>query len=149
MKTLNELNKIANDEYAIEEGLWFFFDEPENSTLTEEFCHGEALSILLKDEIVYVNTGEKCEQTGQYNTLVLVDTNDVMMWACGDAEILMYDQIEPLIKLHLDNKKWGAMKWACLPSQNNMQPQYPIKRDMIKDGYWDNELESLHENKWD
>lgn len=145
MKTIKELNKIAEEKYDIEEGLWFFYDEPESSDLEPEFCRSEALSILLKDEIVWVNNIR--DKNNKLIPWLLVNTNDIMIWAHGDNEELEYDEIEPLIKLYLDNSKWGSTKWACL--YNNMQPQYPIVRDMKKSGYWDSELENLPLNKYD
>jgi hypothetical protein len=141
MKTLEELNIIAEEKYGIEEGLWFDFTKDD---LGIDFCHGEALSILLKEEIVWINNKTINDKIIPW---LLVNTNDVFMWACGDAEDLEYDQIEPLIKLVLDNLKWGSTKWACIV--NNMQPQGPIVRDMKIDKYWDDELETLPKNKYD
>ncbi|RLA83658.1 MAG: hypothetical protein DRG78_03745 [Epsilonproteobacteria bacterium] len=142
MKTKQELNIIAITKYGIEEGLWLDIGNDD-----EEFCQGEALSILLKEEIVWTNTGKKDLETNEYELLLFVNTNDVMMWACGDAELLTYNQVEPLIMLYLDNPSWGTFKWACLI--NNMQPQFPIKRDMITAEYWDDELGSLPLNAYD
>lgn len=139
MKTIKELNEIAEEKYGIEDGLWFFYDEPKESDLESEFCYGEALSILLKDEIVWVNNNR--DKNNKLIPWLLVNTNDIMMWACGDNEELEYDQIESLTKLYLDNFEWGPTKWTCL--YKNMQPQYPIVRDMKKSGYWDSELENL------
>ncbi len=46
MKTIKELNKIAEDKYGIEEGLWFTFNDPD---LEDEFTQGEALPINVYD----------------------------------------------------------------------------------------------------
>jgi len=142
LKTIKELNKIAEEKYGIEEGLWFTFKDPD---LEDEFTYGEALSILLKEEVVWVNN--ILDKDDKLIPWLLVNTNDVFAWACGDAETLEYDEIEPLIKLFLDNPHWGSTKWACI--FNNMQPQGPIIRDMKKDRYWDAELEALPINVYD
>jgi len=106
------------------------------------------LSYLLDEELVFCNSRKYVCLDGTIKpatTVVFAVCNDVFVWACSDAEPIKPSEFHELYELHEDNKQWGAMKWAC--KKRNLQPQVPIVVDMKKDGYWDEEMESLMENK--
>ena len=120
---------------------------PDSAIWNEGIVNEElAVACLLADDICFLNHTKDSEPT----TCIYVLANDVFAWGCADAEsITNNDWKEPseiidLYKLWKENDKWGPIKWLCL--KRNKQPQKPIKEDMIKDGYWDEKLESLPEN---
>lgn len=140
----------------------------ETKTIVDE---EKALSILLKEEILFCNTrcfigncGKWSDQYESYldyikdipkdklqiesETIVLfVNCNDVFAWGCADAEHLTTDDIPNLYMLW---KKWGhdgVTKWCCI--KRNEKPQKPIADAMKKAGHWDDELEALSENYYD
>lgn len=74
---------------------------------------------------------------------VCVSLNDVFYWACADCERLQWDTVKEVYDAYLSNPKWGTTIWGC--KKRNLQPQVPMKEDMIKDGVWTPELEVLPE----
>lgn len=113
------------------------FDE---SKIIEECDEEKALAWLLVEGYLFLSTRDD-------TTTIFVNANDVFMWACADAEKITNNdgeypsEILELYKLCKQNKKWGAVKWLCL--KRKLPSQQPIINDMIKDGYWDNSLETI------
>jgi len=129
----------------------------------EEHCVDElALSILLKEEILFCNerhtamrpfkTNEKgvilgtdetkpWEISEESTTVLYVNCNDLFYWGTADAESLPNSEIGNLYRMWKANPKWGVDKWCCL--RRKLRPQIPIVEMMKKDGFWDEELESL------
>ena len=111
----------------------------------KEYCNDElALSILLKDDVLSANSfdfnfggGEKAGHT----VVLFVGCNDVFEWGFADAENFSTPDIGPLVKAHLRDKRWGAVKWAALHRQ--YRPQPPVEKAMRGAGVWDDDLEKL------
>lgn len=114
----------------------------------EECCDEElALSILLREGVLFANEfGYINPSTGRSSgstVTLFVKCSDVFTWGCADAEDLPYSQIGLLYKAWKSGP-WGVTKWVC--KKRWVQPQSPIRRDMKKDGVWDDEMEALSKN---
>lgn len=118
-----------------EDEVFFTYDDG------EEDCNLElALSILLRDEVLFCNTGK--------TTVVLfVIANDVFAWGCADVEHFTTADISVLYKMHAADKRWGRIRWLCI--QRNQKPQGPVMQSMKADGAWDDVLDALPENYFD
>ena len=111
----------------------------------------KALACLLAAEVCFLYNVTTSEGK---NVSVSVNVSDVMAWGCSDAENISCngDWSEPseiidLYRLWKSNKKWGSTQWVCV--KRNEQPQAPVKRKMIAEGAWNDNLEKLPENKYD
>ena len=81
------------------------------------------------------------------NVKMLVNCNDLFLWACADLEEVTLEEFPFLYNYCYDeegNEKyqgWGHSIWACL--HRGMRPQHPME-DMMKEiGVWTDELEAL------
>lgn len=106
---------------------------------TEQCLEELVIAQLLIDEVLFANT--RITREGDETIVLFVAVNDVFNWGQADVENITTDKVAGLYKLHIENKKWGAIKWVCL--QRNKRPQLPIIIDMQSDGYWDDDLERL------
>lgn len=125
-------DKTKNDEY--------FFDEE------------GAIIKLLQDEVCFCGSiwhpdkpwHPKQEGYSPDNFLAIgiyVNCNDVFYWAQAEGEHFGFEDLEDLYRAHVLNPQWGSTIWAC--KHRNLQPQVPVKKEMIKDGAWNDELEAL------
>lgn len=111
----------------------------------KEFDDACAVAHMLADEVLIIGhlvvpkDGVIPEQAA-----LSVLANDVWVWACSYYVPLPVDQIEPLYKMFLESSGWGCTKWCCI--RNGRQPQPPVKKAMIADGVWCDELEALEAN---
>ena len=123
--------------------------------IIEDVNEEYALACLLASGQLFLNNVDLSEiykfyPPKTFTTVVYVNSSDVFMWGCADGECISYSdgdspsEIINLYKLWKDNNKWGTIKWLCL--KRNMQPQFPIKKDMIKDNYWGSDMEDLPKN---
>lgn len=122
-----------------EEELFYFYDG-------KEYCNESlALAKLFRDDVLFSNYREygwNGKVEGK-TTVVFVMCNDLFYWGTSDGEDLPYDEITNLLKMHLLDPAWGSSKWCC--KKRNLQPQKPIKRDMIKSGHWEEWMDALPE----
>ncbi len=112
----------------------------------KEHCNDElALSILLKDDVVFCNSFDfmyhNSDKKAGHTVVLFVLCNDVFEWGCADSEHFSQKDIGPLIKMHLDNKQWGTVKWCIL--HRGSRPQPPVEKAMKEAGVWDDDLEQL------
>lgn len=103
---------------------------------------GDMLAILLIEE--HIITGNIETDSGQRTTVLYVNTSDVFAWGYANADCADLSEMEDLYKLTREDPKWGSIKWICF--KDNLQPQYPIIRDMKIDGMWDEKMENLPKN---
>lgn len=120
----------------------------DESKIIEDNDEELALAVLLANQVVFLNNAKLSKPNSNvWNTVVYVNCNDVFLWACVDAESISNSdgdegsEIIELYKLWKENPMHGPTKWVC--KKRNLQPQKPLKDMMIKDGYWDSELETL------
>lgn len=73
-----------------------------------------------------------------------VDCGDLWAWACAECEPLPRKQLLPIIKMHLADPQWGALKWAC--QRRGMQPQKAVRDRLKESGSWDEAMEALSKN---
>ncbi len=113
----------------------------------KEYVNEEAaLAILLADDVLFCNAFDIVRDGKEmgHTTVLFVNCNDMFAWACADAESFANEDIGPLLKMHLADKKWGSSKWCMI--HRNEQPQLPVAKDMKKDGAWGPEMEALQPN---
>lgn|ERR1035437_6318202 len=117
---------------------------------TEEnyFDEEEALADLLKDNIIFPNEREYSskifDREYKGKTIVLFAICNDIFGPAADAEDLTLEELKSLHQLWKEDKKWGSVKWIC--KKRNLQPWPRIKELMIKEGVWDETLESLEKN---
>jgi len=110
----------------------------------EEPDENMMLAILLIEEHL-VPHAVKDDETGIVTTALYVNTSDVFAWGYSNFDCADLDEMFDLYKLTRASKKWGSIKWICY--KDNLQPQYPIVRDMKLDDAWDEKMENLPKNK--
>lgn len=123
-----------------------FFKIYEGTPEEKECCNEElALSILLKEGVLFSNTGYFGDGDEKEKTVVLfVNCNDLFAWGCADAECVKHSEIGGLYRAWEADKKWGVDKWCA--KRRCQKPQPPVIRAMKKDGVWDAEMEALADN---
>lgn len=116
----------------------------------EYYDENKALAILLDADVCFINNLIDNE-TKEFNVVVYVNCSDTFVWACADAESLTCtdggegSEIIELYKLWKENSIYGPVKWICI--KRNLQPQRPLKANMVKAGYWDDTLQNLPINE--
>ena len=94
----------------------------------------EQLRFLMMEDVVFVNNGWHNESQPKDHITVHVTCNDVFAWACGDAEDLLYGEIEDLFNHYVKDPKWGTAVW-CI-KKRKWPPQTPVYDRIKKDGIW-------------
>jgi hypothetical protein len=94
------------------------------------------ISYLLDEDVLFCNSYEDSKSLELH-----VLCSDVFAWGCCDCESLTIEELPELCEMYMEDKFWGLVRWVC--KKRNLQPQYPIVKDMIKDGVWDEEMEAL------
>lgn len=118
----------------------------------EEYFDEElALSVLLKEGVLFANSRDYGldvkKQIDGHTVVLFVLANDLMAWACADAQDFDLNDLPVLYKMWERDNRWGPSKWVCI--KRNEKPQSPIQRDMKKDRVWDETMEKLPENQYD
>lgn len=149
---MNEVKDIKQDTPFEPRDDEVFFSYIDKDGESHNLCNENiALAKLLVDGVLFVGDFDsgpffKTEERSTEATLcVWVNCNDLFMWASADAEDITEDELPELYNMHMADKEWGSLKWAC--KKRNMQPQAPIIRDMKKDGAWDDMMEALSKNE--
>jgi len=123
----------------------YFFSLDGKEYVDEEL----ALVRLLSDGILFSNSRDYSltldgNLVNAGHTIVLfVSCNDIFYWGTADGENISHDEIGSLLKMHLDDPEWGSIKWCC--KKRNLQPQVPVKLDMITAGAWEEWMNQLPE----
>lgn len=113
----------------------------------------KALAFLLYQGVMHLNNGFHPYSKKEYTTICFVNASDIFAWGCADSECILFEDGEDpselikLFKLVYEFGENGRIMWLC--KKRNMQPQTPIKNDLIKDGFWFNWLENLPENLYE
>lgn len=97
-------------------------------------CEEGAIAALLDASVCYISASDK-------NVTVFVSSNDVFHWGTADGEDLPFKELESLYRAWKADSKWGVTKWAC--KQRGMRPQWCLMQNMMKDGAWDEAMETL------
>ncbi len=128
----------------------------DESKIIEDIDEQKALACLLADGTCFINTVDisaiyNSKDKKIFTICVYVLVSDIFAWGCADAEPIVCNdgetpnEIIDLYKLQKENGFWGLVEWVCV--KRNMQPQYAVKLDMIKEGYWNDTMETLTPNK--
>lgn len=125
------------------------FWEYEGKEMVDE--QAALMEVLSSEGVAFVHAtdGGAFFESQDKNALITisVNCNDLWMWGCADAEPLPFSELGPLVKELRANPQWGAWIWAC--KYRGLQPQPPVKQDMIKAGVWSDALETLDKNPFD
>ena len=109
-----------------------------------EWCDEEAaLSILLREGVLFSNTGEF---DGDKTVCLFVNCNDLFAWACADAEHFKHHEIPELYRAW-ESGSWGVERWCCI--RRNQKPQKPAEKIMREKGMWDDVMDALPDNTQD
>ncbi len=103
-----------------------------------EFASEEALAVLLMDRVVFLNAHhwrEDWPEDAKKTTSIFVNSSDVFVWGCADAEELPFSELESLYKHYSKDKSWGSAVW-CIKQIGRM-PQRPVYEAIQKEGIWD------------
>lgn len=118
----------------------------------EEYCtNEEALMLLLHDNVLFANSRQYYDKITDKlypaTVLLFVNCNDTFYYASADAESVELSEVKELYKLWLKNKSYGPTIWACL--KRNTQPIPQIKKYLIDNDLWSDELENCEKNYYD
>ena len=126
---------------------WTVSGEPKESDWCDE---DRMLAHLLLNDVAWtreaftiINKDSQYEHSHDGLT-AYVNCNDLFFWGCADAEPLRHEDIKEVFLMWHNDRKWGVLKWCC--AKRNVQPQRPIRRDMVKDGAWDDAMAGLPKN---
>lgn len=134
--------QVVDDPSAIE----YLYEDDEGKT-KKHFNHEGALAAMLLAEVVFLNDHwwkedwpEDAKKTASLN----VNTNDIFMWGCADAEEMKYSEIEEVYRYYAKDPSWGTAIWAII--KNKELPQKPVEDAIRKDGIWNlDELKEQHD----
>ena len=143
----------------VQEDLPFAYYDSLDKT-KRHFNEEGAISILLNEGILFCNDSklvgykfvkddsEKGFHTvdgeiEDYNVVLYVNCNDLFYWGTADAEGLKTTELKELYDMWYHDNHWGSSKWCC--KKRNLQPQVPVKEDMIKQGVWEEWMDKLPE----
>lgn len=146
-----------------EDFIYEFTLDPGDEDKIIVFCEVKALAYLLNEKILHINTRPYIENpyddknkwvlAKKETIVVFVNCNDVFAWGCADSEEIESSEqiykdkvnwLSELLKYHLDDPKWGSVKWCC--KKRNQRPQEPLVNRMKEENVWDKEMESLPNN---
>src|SRR5438876_149354 len=94
-------------------------------------CEEGVIAALLDEGVCYVSGSDP-------HATIFVGSNDIFYWGTADGDDLPTSEIANLYWAWKADSKWGSTKWCA--KQRNLRPQWPIARDMIADGAWDESM---------
>ena len=98
-----------------------------------EFDEAHAVSEMLASDVLMLNSHwwkDAWSDADKKITSIEVICNDVFVWGTADAEPMNYEDIEPLYKMWMTDRKWGSDKWCAV--RRNLKPQQPVIDAMKK-----------------
>lgn len=105
------------------------------------FLDDIALFYLMRDEIIGIILADKDDRDDD-RAFVGVICGGVFL-SGNDYEPLFTGDLEELVKMVVDDPKWGAVKWCAIV--RNMAPNYVIEH-MKRDGSWDDTMQTLYDD---
>lgn len=106
------------------------------------------LAILLIAEVVFINTpwyrDDLKEEDKKYLHKILVNSSDVFIWGCADAEEISMSEIPELYDMWIKDHGWGPAVW-CIKKCNYM-PQKPVYDRIQREGIWNLDEMGLRPN---
>lgn len=111
---------------------------PPNDVQSDGFDRDLALAMLLLNHVCSVDSGCDPQSAPLPETRgfpVWVNCSDIFVWGSSDAEILPYDQLEPLYTLWRHGPHWSGAIW-CMIARKEM-PQRPVEDVIRSEGIWD------------
>lgn len=104
----------------------------------QKFEEEQALALFLINEVIFLNThwwGHDDWPEEAKNTIrLLVNCNDVFMWACSDSEDIQLHELKDLYQFFKKDPAWGPAVW-CICKRKEM-PQPPVEARIRELGIW-------------
>ena len=102
-----------------------------------------ALARLLEDGVINVQW-EKNIGGPPAQTVLRVRAKDIFH-PSGErlVDIRSQDELELLTNMHLENPRWGAVRWCCTTTRT--RPGRETENQMREEGAWDRTMEELPE----
>lgn len=115
------------------------FNSSIDGELVEYFEEEKALAVLLANDQIVLNQHwwmkdkgwpkEACE-----TMYVGVICNDVFMYACADAEEMLFSDLEEVYEHYIKDPMWGTAVW-CI-KKRKQKPIKPVYDKIQKSGIW-------------
>ena len=112
--------------------------EDNNNETKSLFQVEEALAALLLNGAVFLNSNwweDTWPDAAKKTVALCVNTNDVFIWGCADAECITYDEIEEVYRYWVKDPSWGTAIWAII--RNKELPQKPVADRIREAAIWD------------
>lgn len=111
-----------------------------------EFEPHNALAYLLLNDILIVNDHwwkkdwpEEAQKSISFGVLC----SDTFSYACADAELLLFSELEDLYQHVIKDPTWGSIVW-CI-KKRKQKPIKPIYDELITNDLWKDILSNLFE----
>lgn len=143
---MSEIRRTIEDddiEWVMEWGA----NHPSKPGKEDKFEEEGALAILLLNGVIFLNSHHWLDdwpEDAKKRTSLNVNTNDIFMWGCADAETIDFADIEAVYRAWKKDPVWGTAVWAC--QRNNLMPQKPVYDRIKAAGIWDLDSMGLREN---
>lgn len=111
------------------------------------FNESHALAFMLINEVIFLNNHwwhDDWPADAKKRTCLCLNTGDVFVWGCADAEELNYGDIRDVYDHWKKDPRYGTAVWAC--KKNKLMPQKPLYRDIQSAGIWDLDTMELRAN---
>ncbi len=117
---------------------------------TRRFDQDAAIRMLLEQGVLKTGYGPDPDipvpdgdDPWDHCTIVLhVNANDIFAWgASRSVGIGDQDELESLTLHHLENLRWGRIRWCCKKEQ--LKPQESVAQMMQNEGEWDSAMDRL------
>lgn len=142
--TIEDINNVLEGE-----PLYVEYDFSDEKKEYIEFDNGKALSYLLLNDIMFLNTHwykKDWSEEAKNTTSLVVNCNDVFAWGCADAEEVTLKDLKDLYYHVKKDKNYGSIVW-CI-KKRNMLPQKPVYDIIQNDGVWNLDEMNLEKNDW-
>lgn len=118
----------------------------------DDFDEGEALAELLTSSNVFINSywwmkEEGWPEKAHESFAVCANCSDCFMWACADAEEVLFKELRSVYEHYKADPSWGVSVW-CI-KKRKMLPQKPVYDYIMKAGIWDLDKMDLEPNFYD
>jgi hypothetical protein len=101
--------------------------------IAEDVINGDDISLITA--LLIVNNIIRVSSDEAGATMLLVNCNDVFMWACGDCEPVSTEDLWSLYNHVVLDSIWGSAVWVCV--KRNMLPQRPVYDAIQSTKTWD------------
>ena len=116
------------------------------------FQPSDAIEMLVRDGVVEFSLEETCvvgsfeqhDDAGEQYLPIVADNCNFILGLPHSVGVGNKESLELLVKLHLENREWGRLKWLALKC--GQKPLDHVIDQMKNVDYWDDELDALQDN---